>query len=132
MLRIMLSWCEDTKYIRFVIIKCRIPSLRRRAIALLSAGARKESVFHARSMGEIAVRMIEFEEAGLELPVPSVDTPSPPLDGDDDDRLPSEEQRIQNLEILVNKVAGRFEIRVTRYLRGSAGTCIKDSTDIAL
>jgi hypothetical protein len=112
-------------------MKCRVPSLRRQALFLLSTGAKKESVFGARSLGEVAVRVVAFEEKGLQLPIPLLDT-MPSKGVVNDDRVPSEEQRMQNLEILVNRAAGRFEIRVTRYLRGSKGNCVKDLTDLSL
>lgn len=111
-------------------MKCRVPSLRRRALFLLSTGVKKESVFGARSLGEVAVRIIEFEEQGLGLPIPILETPAPPLL--EDWKIPCEEQRMQNMEILVNRVAGRFEIRVTKYLRGHEGTWFKDFTDLPL
>lgn len=82
-------------------------------------------------MGEIAVRIIAFEEAGLGLPAPSTGTILPSPDTYDE-RIPSEEQRIQSLEILVNKVVQRFEIRVTRYLRGVNGRLTKSVTDVPL
>ncbi|CZT21123.1 uncharacterized protein RCC_06984 [Ramularia collo-cygni] len=115
----------------FVILKCRIPSLRRQALSLLSTGVEKESVFGARSMGEIGVRIIAFEEQGLGLSLPSLGRTSPMQDIDDD-RTPFEEQRIQNLEILVNRIVGRFEVRLTRYLRGAEGRLYKDVTDVPL
>lgn len=82
-------------------------------------------------MSEVAVRIIAFEEEGLGLPVPSNAVFSPQVNVEDD-RLPSEENRIQNLEILVNKVRQRFEIRVTRYLRGPEGDLIKNTSDVPL
>lgn len=116
---------------RFVIIKCRVPSLRRQALFLLSTGAKKESIFGARSVGELAVPIIAFEEEGLQLPAPSLGFP-PPFFNAEQDLVPAEERRVQNMEILVNRAAGRFELRVTRYRVEKWGGCVKDVTDLPL
>lgn len=98
--------------------KCRIPSLRRRAVELLLKAPAKECMWSSRSSAEVLARLISVEEEGLGHPAPSLAPPGPggihaPVI--DDSILPSASQRVHNLGILVNKPAGRFDIRVTRY-----------------
>jgi len=49
----------------FTAIKCRCPSLRRKAIELLSkVTPQREGLWDSRMLGKVAARMIEFEEDG--------------------------------------------------------------------
>ena len=52
----------------FTATKCRIPSLRRRALDLISETPKKESMWGARSVAELVSRFIIIEEQGLGLP----------------------------------------------------------------
>lgn len=98
--------------------KCRIPSLRRRALELLLKAPAKECLWGARSCAEVVARLIAIEEEGLGHPVPSLVQIG--LGGGvsaiDDSILPPEHQRVHHLGILVNEPANRFDIRVTRYI----------------
>ena len=58
----------------FTAIKCRVPSLRRRALDLLCRAPRREGLWNAHIAMKIAERVIEIEERGLEseqLPIES-------------------------------------------------------------
>ncbi len=94
--------------------KCRIPSLRRRALDLLSKAPRKECNWGARSTAEIVARVIAVEEEGLGLPTPDCGGKCANV-ALDDGILPSEEQRVHTLEILKNESTQGHEVRVTRY-----------------
>ncbi|PIA89422.1 hypothetical protein CB0940_07636 [Cercospora beticola] len=102
----------------FVAGKCRVTSVRRKALSLLSRAPSKESMWCAQSVGEVLARLITIEEEGLGLPPPLVGSSSWGYSGDlyiDDSVLPPEEQRVHVFGIRVNKTAGRYDIRITRY-----------------
>ncbi|KAK5715924.1 hypothetical protein LTR15_009749 [Elasticomyces elasticus] len=94
----------------FAATKCRIPSLRRKALQLLSIAPRKECMWGATSTAQLAARLIAIEEEGLSLPAPAWDGSSPtnasPVR---DDILPPEHSRVHNLELLQNKTTGGYE-----------------------
>jgi len=106
----------------FVATKCRIPSLRRKALQLLARAPRKECMWGATSTGQLAARIVAIEEENLGLPQTAWDGSSlyegVPVS---DAVLPAEEQRVHNLELLKNKVNGMHEVRVTRYLGTGSG-----------
>ena len=52
--------------------KCRLPSIRRRALALLKKAPKKESLLGADSSAEVAYQVISIEGRGLGLPDPAV------------------------------------------------------------
>jgi hypothetical protein len=91
---------------------CRVPSLRREALQTLKSGPRRENAFGAKSVAELAGRLIAIEEEDLGLPPPWDDANGLSVD---DSMLPAEEDRIHSHEILINRAAGRFELRVTRF-----------------
>ncbi|KAK5125987.1 hypothetical protein LTR85_011342 [Meristemomyces frigidus] len=100
----------------FVATKCRVPSLRRKALEVMARAPRKECMWGATSTAQISARIIAVEEEGLGLPLPqwdgsSFDDTTPVSDS----VLPAETERVQNLEILNNNNTGRYEVRVRRY-----------------
>lgn len=85
----------------------------------------------AASVAEFINRIIAIEEEDLYcLPTPPGSSrnasQSPPID---DSVLPAESKRIQNLEILMNRPASRFEVRVTRHSYDAHGRRIKSVKD---
>ncbi|TKA78274.1 hypothetical protein B0A55_04739 [Friedmanniomyces simplex] len=100
----------------FAATKCRIPSLRRKALQLLSLAPRKECIWGATSTAQLAARIIAIEEEGLGLPAPAWDGSSRPGSSTvTDSVLPAESKRVHSLELLKNKTTGGYEVRVTRY-----------------
>lgn len=99
-----------------VVTKCRVPTLRRKALQLMSLSPRKESIWGANTTAQVAACIIGIEEEGLGLPRTNWDgsscDPSIPVI---DTNLPDESKRIHNLELLKNRHSGAFEIRTTRY-----------------
>ncbi|GAB1730391.1 hypothetical protein NU195Hw_g1603t1 [Hortaea werneckii] len=118
----------------FVATKCRIPSLRRRALRLLARAPRKEGMWGATSTGQLAARIIAVEEEGMGItppmwngePIPSSatkaqgDEPTEPFVGSSDALLPAEENRVHNMEILRGS-DGEYYVRTTRYRKMSSG-----------
>lgn len=104
----------------FVTMKCRIPSLRRRALQAMMNAPKKESLWGATSTLELARRIVEFEEEGMGLP-------SPVLVGlcdvhIDDSVLPEEDRRTHMIQITRNESLGnRFEVCFRRYVTGTDG-----------
>ena len=93
---------------------CRIPSLRRRALDLMSKAPRKESFHGAESTAEIASRAIAIEEESLGHAIP--DGSGRCATGIINDKiLPPEHQRIHYLELKKNTTTQRHEMTVTRY-----------------
>ena len=85
----------------------------------------------ATSVAEFVSRIIAIEEEDLySYPTPPGSSrnasQSPSID---DSVLPAESKRIQNLEILMNRPANRFEIRVTRHSYDATGQRIKSVED---
>ncbi|KAK5114133.1 hypothetical protein LTR62_002703 [Meristemomyces frigidus] len=102
----------------FTATKCRIPSIRRRALRLLARAPRKECMWGAASTGQIAARLITIEEEGMGLVPPAWDGSSlggGPAIHTEDDRFPAEEMRVHNLELIQIKRTRMHELRVTRY-----------------
>jgi hypothetical protein len=91
--------------------ECRVPSIRRKAMALLKKAPRKESIMGADSSAEIAHRLISIEERGLGLPDPAEFDESSNMAEIDDSRLPDEEKRVHFME--AGKNGEVFEVRVT-------------------
>lgn len=54
----------------FAASKCRVPSLRRKALILMSRSPDKECLWGATTTAQLAARMIAYEEQGLGLPDP--------------------------------------------------------------
>ena len=99
----------------FTATKCRIPSLRRRALDLITRAPRKECMWGAESTAELVARLIAIEEAELGLPVPDCSGWCATVANIDDSISPLEEMRVHNVELLKNKSTGTFEVRITRY-----------------
>jgi hypothetical protein len=120
----------------FMATKCRVPSLRRKALRLLARAPRKECMWGATSTGQLAARVIAIEEEGLGLPPPAWNglsladaTILEDTHAACDVKLPAERCRLQNLELLKNMPNHTFEIRVTRYdvdARGELRQVTKD------
>lgn len=100
--------------------KCRIPSLRRRALQLLLKAPQKESIWGAATTAQLAATLMELEEAGLGLPSPC-DSLSAPIPLELDLVLPAEEMRIHHLWILRNDDELRYDVKVLRYAGDGAG-----------
>ncbi|KAF2215666.1 hypothetical protein CERZMDRAFT_94068 [Cercospora zeae-maydis SCOH1-5] len=101
----------------FVAAKCRVPSMRRKALFLLSQAPLKENMWGSQPVAEVTLRLIMIEEEGLGLPAPCVGPLScgPSYDPYiDDSVLPPEYQRVHDFGIRVNKAAGRYDLRVSR------------------
>lgn len=94
--------------------RCRIPSLRRKALDLIGKAPRKESFHGAESTAEIASRIVAIEEEGLGLPIPDC-TGGCALAAIDDHLLPPEDRRVHNLELTKNTTTQRHEMTITRY-----------------
>jgi len=111
----------------FTATKCRVPSLRRKALQLMSLAPRKECMWGATSAAELAARLVAIEEEGLGLPAPAWDGSC--LVGSSgkvevsDAILPAESMRVHSLELLMNKTTGAFEVRVTRYRLSGGELC---------
>ncbi|KAI7186520.1 hypothetical protein KC316_g12269 [Hortaea werneckii] len=118
----------------FVATKCRVPSLRRHALRLLARAPRKEAMWGATSTGQLAARIIAVEEESMGItppmwngePFPSSATkdqggePTRLFVGDSDVLLPSEENRVHNMEILRGR-DGDYHVRTTRYRKLLSG-----------
>ena len=94
--------------------RCRIPSLRRKALDLIGKAPRKECFHGAESTAEVASRVIAIEEEGLGLPIPD-GAERCALAAIDDGVLPPEDRRVHNLELTKNTTRQRHEMTVTRY-----------------
>ncbi|KAI7497612.1 hypothetical protein KC367_g5732 [Hortaea werneckii] len=118
----------------FVATKCRVPSLRRRALRLLARAPRKEAMWGATSTGQLAARIIAIEEEGMGItppmwngePSPNSATnnsggePTEPIVENPDALLPAEENRVHNMEILRGG-DGEYYVRTTRYRKLPSG-----------
>jgi len=100
--------------------KCRVPSLRRKALQLLLKAPQKESIWGAATTAQLAATLMEFEEEGLGLPSPcdSLDVPVPPELAT---TLPTEEMRVHHLWLLKNNDLLRFDVKVLRYVMDGVG-----------
>lgn len=100
-------------------VKCRIPSLRRKALQLLLKAPQKESIWGAATTAQLAATLMEVEEEGLGLPSPcdALHIPVPP---ELDRILPIEEMRVHHLWILKNNDELRFDVKVLRYAQDAA------------
>lgn len=105
----------------FTASKCRVPSLRRRALALLARGPKKEAIWGAGSTWELAATLVWFEERGLDLPSPFETFDPATWLPEWDTRMPSEEQRVHNLQIMKNLVHLRFDVEITTITRDVNG-----------
>ncbi|KAK5175893.1 uncharacterized protein LTR77_001033 [Saxophila tyrrhenica] len=81
--------------------KCRVPSIRRRALDLMRKAPKKECMHSSVSTSEFARRLMEIEEEGLVSL--------------DDAVVPLECNRIRGPELLKNLTTGQFEVKVERY-----------------
>lgn len=107
-----------------VAIKCRVPSLRRKALKLIRRAPMKECMWARDSVADFASRIIAIEEGLSSFPEysgNSEDPVSPPFD----DSLPPESGRIHDAEILKDVRSGRSAMRVTRYLDGPHGSRVQ-------
>ena len=80
----------------YTAVKCRVPSLRRRALDLLRLAPRREGLWNAHMSAQVAARVIEIEERGVTLPhkIPAE------LDRLHGKLMPWETDRIHNIEEL--------------------------------
>lgn len=91
--------------------ECRVPSIRRKAAALLKKAPKKESIMNADSGAEVAKKIIAIEERGLGHPDPLKFNDCFDITGIDDSRLPDEEKRVHFMEMV--KKEDIFAVRVT-------------------
>jgi hypothetical protein len=83
--------------LELIIRKCRYPSIRRRALALLKAYPKRECLFDSFYAALLDERVIEMEEACFKLPPGCVP---------DDDQLPPEHERIHLVFFAYDNVPG--------------------------
>lgn len=104
----------------FTATKCRVPSIRRRALDLMVQAPGKECMWGASTTAELVSVLIAVEENGLGLPVPDTSGRSALAlqAGGGDKLLPAEESRVHCLEILADRGSGLHAVRVTKYLPG--------------
>lgn len=95
----------------YVAWECRVPSIRRKATALLRQAPKKEGILGADGTIEIAIRIISIEERGLGLPDPANFDKSWNVADIDDTRLPEEEKRVHFMEMV--NVTRALALRVT-------------------
>lgn len=94
--------------------KCRVPSIRRRALDLMLQCPPKESTFGAHSCAQAICRLITIEESGLGLPPPDLSGRTGLRAIDDSVSVP-EDRRVHSFDLLKNRKERKFEMRVTRY-----------------
>lgn len=111
-----------------VVTKCRVPSLRRKALNLMKKAPKKECMWGRDSVAEFGIRVIAIEEAGM----PHSASPN----GADStcflEQLPPESSRIHELEIVKDVHGVDSSIRITRYLEGSQGSRMKSVEDYSI
>jgi hypothetical protein len=96
----------------FASSECRVPSTRRKALALLRLAPKKESLLAADNMAELCDRLITIEEGGLGLPgKPKEQIITPRVD---DLVLPRAHERVHMLRVFRNEATRSFELRVIR------------------
>ena len=98
----------------FAATECRVPSIRRKALALLKKAPGKESILGADTSAEVAYRLITTEEKGLGLPDPAKydETKVSELD---DTLLPAEDNRFMRMVVVKNRITKAFELLVTTH-----------------
>jgi hypothetical protein len=96
-----------------VAMKCRIPSFRRRALALMLRSPPKECMHGSTSTAEFARRLIEIEEEGLGLPPPHLYDANEPTTIDDT-LIPADDKRIRNPELLKTLSTDYYEVKIER------------------
>ncbi|KAJ8606164.1 hypothetical protein MRB53_041171 [Persea americana] len=99
----------------FVATKCRIPSLRRQALRLLTKTTGKECTFGAIGCAEIAAAVIRFEEADLDLPDPgnlSIESNQAILD----ETLPKEARRCHHFQVLQDDENLTYALALSYYI----------------
>lgn len=89
----------------FTASECRVPSIRRKALALLKLAPKKESLLAADNLAQLCSRLISIEERGLGLPDPMAV---------DDSVLPGAHERVHMLRVLKNDDTRSFELRIIR------------------
>ncbi len=82
--------------------RCRLPSLRRRALSTMVQAPRKECMHGSLSTAEFARRLIEIEEEGLGLPRPEIALACSNDVEIDDSVRPLECKRISKPELFTN------------------------------
>lgn len=82
----------------FVATKCRHPLIRRKALALLRTEAlKKESMWNSHPTADFVEKIIEMEEAGLNIPTLSSSSTSPPTS---EFPVVAENMRLRHLEVI--------------------------------
>lgn len=100
--------------------KCRMPSLRRRALDLMLRCPRKESTFGAYSCAQALCRLISIEEDGLGLPCPDMSGCNSSM-AVDDTLVVAEDRRIHFFDLRKNRQLLVYEMRITRYRERHGG-----------
>lgn len=95
-------------------IKCRVPSLRRRALALMLKAPKKECMHGSFSTAEFARGIIELEEADSGLPKIELNL-SQLANAVDDSIFIPERHRIHHPELLHNISKGEYELKGQRH-----------------
>lgn len=95
-------------------IKCRVPSFRRRAIALMLRAPKKECMHGSFSTAEFARGIIELEEAGSGLPKIGLDFSQVAVTVDDGIVI-AEHNRIHKPELMQITSNGTYELKGERH-----------------
>lgn len=114
----------------FVATKCRVPSLRRKALLLLTKAPKKESSWGANPTAEIAAAIIAIEEQRLGLCPPHA--VSNVLSQGMDDTVPPEEDRVHYLQMLKDEETLSFSLLLTKYVTASDSTRLAEEVEVPL
>nr|OQO31391.1 hypothetical protein B0A51_02181 [Rachicladosporium sp. CCFEE 5018] len=103
-----------------IAFRCRVPSIRRRALAVLRRAPRRECTYDAELSRSLAERIVALEEAGLGLPDAGVYEEGEEFPAEFDEVAIGEGRRV-HMVWTVNDHTGRSSLRVSRYCPDSAG-----------
>ncbi|KAK6437384.1 37S ribosomal protein S22 [Oleoguttula sp. CCFEE 5521] len=103
-----------------IAFRCRVPSIRRRALAVLRRAPRRECTYDAELSRALAERIVAFEEEGLGLPDPALFQEGSESSAELDDVVIGEERRV-HMVWSVKDHTGRSSLRVSRFCPDSAG-----------
>lgn len=100
----------------FVATKCRHPLIRRKALALLRTEApKKESMWNSHPTADFVEKIIEMEEAGLNIPTLSSSSTSPPTS---EFPIVAENMRLRHLEVIQSAVPRSSSVPQTSFRTG--------------
>lgn len=100
-----------------IAFRCRVPSIRRRALAVLRKAPRRECTYDAEASLALAERIVRLEEAELGLPDPAEEAA---IEARMDAVVLGEERRV-HMVWSTETADGTPELRVTRFRPDGAG-----------